>query len=385
MTVVDLRDRGGLWTLAPEGTPLVTDAEPGLDVLVLEVVGGHLSWGLLSDEVIPGAVLDDGDAAQDWLWAVYGESVALAVADGHPHALTARPELPELVTDLRRLAYAHWVTRWWPASTLDGIPALDAALLDSELAELTERCEMVLAGVDARGLDRTPATDVHELRPDVSGGGAGVDPADADRSTRLAPARPERRDDYALAAGGAVATDGVTVARGTGGWDWRRCPPGLLDASEQAVSWAVSRAAGVSTVRVSVVAAPDCREPVPAHLWPFARVRTEADTVRSSGRSGQPSASGQADIGATDRETTQDLLMALRLQGDSWVGSRELPKDAHAVKAVRVFVPGVGPNERFSDESEQRERIRHFARQRLTGAHGLPLLAAEAAAEDGDF
>src|SRR5690606_15489020 len=107
-----MRDRGGLWTLAPEGTPLVTDATPGLDVLVLEVIGGHLSWSLLSDEVIPGAVLDDVDAAQDWLWAVYGEPLALAVADDHPHSLTARPELPELVTDLRRLAYAHWVTRW---------------------------------------------------------------------------------------------------------------------------------------------------------------------------------------------------------------------------------------------------------------------------------
>lgn len=404
MGVVQVRDEGGLLALTPDGAPLVTDAAPGLDVLVLEVVGGHLSWSLHSDEALPGAVLDDRVAAQDWLWAVYGETVAVAVADDHPQTLTAEPAQPDLITDLRRLAYAHWVTRWWPASTIDAIPALDHELLATELAELTERCEMVAGGADAQvpyggrarsddhtsrldsGTDLTGTADPSITRE--SGSARTASPTSpASEPTR----REGRRADYALAAGGAVATGGLIVARGTGGWDWRRCPPGILDASEQAVTWEVSRAAGVSTVRVSVVAAPDCREPIPAHLRPVAYVGAVTGANRLAGQTNTPIpdlpdtgpavTSGGSDFGAP----TRPLAVALRLQGDSWVGHVQLPDGADSVVTVDVFVPGVGPADPPGDESAQRERIRGFARERLTGANGFPRLAAETAAEEGDF
>ena len=45
--------------------------------------------------------------------------------------------LPGSVDRLRRLALGHWLRRWWPASHRDGIAALDAALLDAEIALLT--------------------------------------------------------------------------------------------------------------------------------------------------------------------------------------------------------------------------------------------------------
>src|SRR5690606_23784921 len=110
----------------PPGAPTVLDPAPALDTLVLEVVGGHLSWSLLSGQRLPAAILHDPTAAQDWLWAIYGEAVALALDERPASAeLAAAPILPETASAARRLAYAHWASRWWPASTLDGIPALD--------------------------------------------------------------------------------------------------------------------------------------------------------------------------------------------------------------------------------------------------------------------
>ncbi|MGW4636101.1 hypothetical protein [Nocardia sp. NPDC004415] len=381
MTVVQVRDEGGLLVLTPGGAPLVTDAVPGLDVLVLEVVGGHLSWNLHADEALPGAVLDDRGAAQDWLWAVYGETVAVAVADDHPQTLTAEPAQPDLVTDLRRLAYAHWVTRWWPASTIDAIPALDHDLLTSELAALTERCEMVVGGADLTG-----TADPSLARE--SGSARTASPT----SPASEPARRAgRREDYALAAGGAMVAGGLVVARGTGGWDWRRCPPGILDASEQAVTWEVSRAAGVSTVRVSVVAAPDCREPIPTHLRPVGYVGAATGANRLAGQTNTPipdlpDTGPAVTSGGSDSDApTRTLAVALRSQGDSWVGHVQLPDGAESAVTVDVFVPGVGPADPPEDESAQRERIRDFARERLTGANGFPRLAAEAVAEEEDF
>ncbi|MFD4352721.1 hypothetical protein ACFWPX_09185 [Nocardia sp. NPDC058518] len=339
MTVVHLRHaEPGLLVIAPDGAPLVTDAAPGLDALVLEVVGGHLSWNLLDNELVPGAVLDDVEAAQDWVWAVYGEEVALAVADNHARALTAAPARPESAAALRRLAYAHWASRWWPASTVDGIPALDPRLLHEEIEVLTERCEMM---VDERS--REPVADVAET--------AEGDAESIGRSRG-------RAEDYALAAGGADSSDRLIVARGSGGWDWRRCPPGILDAGEKAVSWQVARAAGVSTVRVSVVAAPDCPRVVPDHLRPHAR-------VRSAGT---------------------EFTTPLHLSGDAWTGAVRIPGQSEISPEITVFVPGVGPADPV-DESAVRDRIRRFARLRLTEPTGEPRLSAEtdAAETDEDF
>ncbi|MDO3649433.1 hypothetical protein [Nocardia mangyaensis] len=378
MTTVRLRRAAhGLLTLAPDSAPLIIDESPGLDVLVLEVAGGHLSWSLLADQFLPAAVLDDRESAQDWLWAVYGEPVALAVADNHPQELTAAPARPELATSLRRLAYAHWVTRWWPASILDAVPALDAQLVDHEIAALTEACEMALGDPPASsdseqqgwpiesGTRQPAARRDGDGRADsgtqdgpgwMRGGAAAKGPASEQRA---------RAEDYALAAGGVEATrGGLVLARGSGGWDWRRCPPGIVDASEQAVSWQVTRAGGVSTVRVSVVAAPDCTRGVPEHLWPHARVT--APRVSDSG-------------GGSECYTAP-----LQLHGDAWIGTVQIPTASETGCAVTIFVPGVGPESTRGDESPMRARIRAYVRRRLAGNADDPLLIAEASAAGGD-
>jgi hypothetical protein len=372
MTVVHLRHaEPGLLVIAPERTPLVLDAVPGLDVLVLEVVGGHLSWSLFGDESVPAAVLDDVEAAQDWVWAVYGEEVASAVADNRLRALTAAPARPESAAALRRLAYAHWASRWWPASTLDAIPALDPRLLAEEIAALSERCEMMIDDADA-GLATEDIADGGGTAPNDRPGSGDFDLFDAPQGRGIegdsaAIGRTTgRAEDYALAAGGAESSDGLIVARGSGGWDWRRCPPGILDAGESAVSWQVTRAAGESTVRISVVASPDCRGTVPQHLRPHAWVA--------------PADAPPARTLSADAEFTTPL----HRRGDAWIGSVRTSGIPESPPEITIFVPGVGPADPPRDESGARDRIRRFARARLTEHPADQRLTAETAAAETD-
>ncbi|MEV5648645.1 hypothetical protein AB0L57_10385 [Nocardia sp. NPDC052254] len=321
--------------VTPAGAPNVLESAAGLDTLVLETAGGHLSWSLLAGQWVPAAALHDPVVAQDWLWAVYGEPVALAVAERTSGNLPAEPVLPDLVDSARRLAYAHWATRWWPTSSVDGIAALDRRLLDAEIAELTEACDPIVDGPDAQPpAVRTPFTE-------VTG----------------------QRQDYALAAG-ATASTGLILAAGTTGWDWRRCPPGILDASEHAVSWRLTHDSGSRTVRVEAVCAPDLTPGLPAHLWPHAHV--------------------------TAASATTDL--ALTRTGDTWSGTAGI--DADDIARVDVHVPGVGPSDSGTTDAEHgprgRQLIRDFAAHRLRAAPAtLPIavLRAEiaAAASDSDF
>ncbi|MEV6222623.1 hypothetical protein AB0M13_13325 [Nocardia fluminea] len=380
MTVVHLRRaEPGLLVIAPERAPLVIDAAPGLDVLVLEVVGGQLSWNLFDEESVPAAVLDDVEAAQDWVWAVYGEEVAAAVADDRPGPLTAVPARRAPAAALRRLAYAHWASRWWPASTLDGIPALDPRLLIEDIEALSEQCEMMVDGeidelsweLDAdASLGTADTFDGGGTAPGIGGSSSDLSDTSDGRGIEgdksLIGRTSGRAEDYALAAGGADTSDGLIVARGSGGWNWRRCPPGILDAGENAVSWQVTRAAGVSTVRVSVVASPDCRGTVPEHLRPHAWVRP-ADT---------PSAHTLS----PDAEFTTPL----HRQGDAWTGSVRLAGAPESSPEITIFVPGVGPADPPEDEAAARNRIRRFARARLTESAGDQRLTAETAAAETD-
>lgn len=290
-----------LWVIGPFGAPSVADADPGVDTAVLEVAGGHLAWSLTSGQRVPAATLHDLDTAQEWLWALYGAEVALA-ADAYtePVELPARPENPGLAAAVRRLAYAHWAARWWPASTVDGIPALDPALLDSEIAELTEFCESVVDGADA-----TMVT--------------GVDPDSAvGRDTGVREWTTSHPREYALAAGSNPADPGtgLVLDRGTTGWDWRYCTPGVVDASERAVSWELARSAGSTVVRVHAVAAPGVPADLPGHLRPHAFIRTP---------------DGLADV-------------ALVLSGDVWSGEAGVPADS--VQEIEIRVPGVGSGSR---------------------------------------
>ncbi|MFF1420152.1 hypothetical protein [Streptomyces sp. NPDC058280] len=377
--------------LDPDGSgggsaPNVLDSAPGVDVAVLDVAGGHLTWSVLALEAAPAAVLDDVDLAQEWVWAVYGERVALALADtgeavteAEPAQAVAEaeaaPALPGLVASARRLAFAHWAARWWPASVIDSIPALDERLLDQDIGDLTEECDLLFAARETTD-SHPPVRSYADTHADAD---SDVD-ADADADADVTP----RATDYALAAGPASATadpeGGLTLARGTGGSDWRRYPPGLVDASERAVSWVVVRADARTTVTVTVVAAPG---PPPAHplLTPRAAVSGTAD---------------QLDFG-------------LRLVADSWLGDAPFdtagaggPDPCGAGLAVDIYLPGFGTPGPPDDPAAQeavRARVRDLARSRLararasgTSAGGSAdgpgsLLRAEiaAASDDTDF
>ncbi|MGO4615302.1 hypothetical protein AB4305_12610 [Nocardia sp. 2YAB30] len=336
---VRIRHRDGLWIIAADGAPTVLDSAPGIDVLVLEVTGGHLAWSLLGGQVTPAAVIDDRTLAQDWIWAVFGAEVALALDEftGGEKEFTAAPALPELAARAWRLGYAHWAARWWPASTLDGIAPLDAQLLADEIAALSEECELIVDGADAPLVEEREVADV-----------------------------PARAEDYALAAGLATAAHGeLVLASGTGGWNWRRCPPGLLDASEHAVSWAVVREAGSTIVRVHAVAAPLSPTDTPPHLHPRAVVRTATD--------------------AAEVPLTRD--------GEVWNASTTAPAGAQSGVTVDIYVPGVGVDEPEPDAATRREQVRELVTARLRRTADAPdnpvdaplLAEIAAAASDSDF
>lgn len=336
----------GIWIIAPEGAPTVLDDTAAIDVLVLEVVGGHLSWSLLAGQTIPAAVIDDVELAQDWLWAVYGERIAVAIADTESGETEftdeAEPVVPELVAAAWRLGFAYWAARWWPASTIDGITPLDDQLLDQEISTLRAACEMLIDDDEQAPDDETAPSDVIAF-VEIS----------------------SRAEDYALAAGGGAdrPAGALSLARGTGGWDWRRCPPGLIDASERAVSWESTRSSGTTTVRVTAVAAPQLGSDAPAHLHPRAFITTPVGTAEAE----------------------------LELVGDLWTGAVTTPSDS--VSTVDVYVPGVSaPGEPELGGFEVRRQIRELAAARLRRAAAAddavdaPLLAEiAAAASDSDF
>jgi len=328
--------------VGPDGSPAVGEGPAPLDAAVLEVSGGYLGWSVLAGQRFPVAVIDDADTAQEWIWAVYGAGIALAVDEfgGAPVELPPDPGLPALVDTARKLGYAHWAARWWPASTLDGITPLDELLLDAEIATLTAECDLLVDGADAI----IPIVDDRLDGPAQRPGAA-------------------RAEDYALAAGPVTAADALVLARGVGGWDWRRCPPGLVDASERALSWEVRRRSGATTIRITAVAAPRLRTAVPPHLHPHAVVRTPAATAAAE----------------------------LILTGDTWTAEAPAPAQAESGVTVEILMPGVGtPETADLDGARIRRQLREFAVARLRTAAQDPgddLLLAEiaAAATDTDF
>jgi hypothetical protein len=237
---------------------------------VLEISGAVLSWTVDEPSTDPQITFTDVSRA-DWLWQVLGESghhaLASAVGDAAPHDaqavdLTGVHVLPGSLDPLRRLAFGHWLRRWWPASHRDGIAALDAALLDAEIAILT-------AGAEDFFSDDTFDSDVAEiLRPHVAALGAHVHEGDprivelvakcADLADEVGIAfdtapQPSRRDDYALAAGGETGrTASTTVASGVGSVQWSAVPAGIFDAAEDTVDWSIEAADETATASVRV-------------------------------------------------------------------------------------------------------------------------------------
>ena len=90
-----------------------------------------------------------------------------ALADRTPEAgqivdVAGVEPLPDALGPLRRLAVGHWLRRWWPASSRDGIVALDSAVLDGEIALLTAAAQDYFD-------DETLDSDVAELLDATSG------------------------------------------------------------------------------------------------------------------------------------------------------------------------------------------------------------------------
>ncbi|AHH97235.1 hypothetical protein [Kutzneria albida] len=330
---------------------------------VLDVAGAVLSWPDVTDLGVPDAEIEDVADAQQWIWAVYGEPVALAVqacASGEIAEASVESEQTGLGRLVARLAYGHWAARWWPASRIDAIPALAEDLLGLELAALTHECqqlftdspeaaelieqhqgalepliqwwraggssaaERVLRSIDeaadAAGLDGEP---LRQLRSALDGPG----------TTELAASFPTQ-EDFALAAGEPGTGTGRVVVSGVGVNDWRRYPPGFVDAAEDAVTWAV-RAVGARR-RIEILAAAGEVEPAPG-VRLAAEVRVDASPV-------------------------ERVVLA---RGDAeWTGGAEVPATSSSQVDVGVLLPGFDPGS-SEDGRAERAAVRELARRRL--------------------
>lgn len=369
-----------------DGTIRISDGrdDNGPDFIraVLDVAGGVLLWPDVAALGLPAADVYDARRAQQWVWAFYGERAAVAVhacAAGRADELRVPAEVTGLAHTAARLAFGHWAARWWPASYLDRIPALAPDLLGLELAALTYQCQQMFdefsdddrvgelidehqaaldplvrwwrtvpgetglarsidgvlrlidAAADSVGLDGEA---LRALQSTLGQTAAGVSAASVELATLFA-----RRGDYALAAGDPGVTGGRLIARGLGVNDWRRYPPGFVDAAEDAVSW-VTRAIGARRqIEVGVVA---------GVLPPAGGVLLAAE-ARVAG-------------GATNR-------IPLERRDDLWTGRIDLDIPATGDARIELgvllpgFDPGAGGNGRV-----HRDAVRTLARRRLAAA-----------------
>ncbi len=334
-------------------------------VAVLEVSGAVLSWVVDDPVGADAAEITFTDPARaDWLWRVVGESghVALLSAVEEAQEITGVDFTPGSMAPLRRLALGHWLRRWWPASQRDGIPALDRALLDVEVALLTVGAQgfftddtldsdvAELLSPHAAALMGHVRTDDARVRDLVRAGSelaeeVGLDgrawmelavAVDDSRSGRTAPTG--YRDDYALAAGTDGAPSTGAIGRGLTSINWGAVPPGIFDAAEDTVDWRVesSGPAVVAVVRAAVIG-PDPATDIAVRL-----------------QSGDVAGAGALD--ASGRATVR-LVDARR---------REVAESAawnHDWQATSVVVGAPIPE--ASEPREARDRVRGWVRARL--------------------
>ena len=352
----------GLWATGPVTAPAPL-------VAVLEVSGAVLSWTIDEPPSATQITFTDPSRA-DWLWRVLGESGHVALASAVRAAeqpvepstieLTGVDIVPGSVDPLRRLAMGRWLRRWWPASRRDGIPGLDRALLDVEVALLTAVAQDFFT-------DDTLDSDVAELLAphapalimhvrdddarirDLARAGArladevGVDGIGwaelyvaLDDSSAVLDTPTGRRDDYALAAGaGAGSWGAAAVSRGVASINWGAVPPAIFDAAENTVDWAVEVAGTrvVAIVRAAVIG-PDPPTGVP--------VRVRSGVVAGSG---SLDADGHATLPLVE---PQDRLLTESAAWDQdWTNA------------------SVTIGAQVAESPEMRERVRRWARARL--------------------
>ncbi|MFL1440103.1 hypothetical protein [Nocardiopsis protaetiae] len=374
MTDVEITAVEGGVTVAVVDRPA---APPVFASSVVDAEGGLLTWPDVTTTDLPDAHLDDVSAAQGWLWDLYGPDTARAVAAAGTAPVRVPADPGDLARPLAALALGHWAARWWPASRLDGVPALDTDLLGLELAALAHRCHRALppdtaaelllehrAGIGAL-LDEAPPGLAAALAALADSEGLAGEDLDALLGAAAAPAAPPRADDYALAAGPGTPRHARTLARGHGANDWCRYPAGFVDAAENAVSWAVHARGAQRAIEVHAVMGPLRASAHPA-----------ADVVPRPGAA--------------------PVRVPLAPDGDAWTGTADLDLPATAAPAPRVAVllPGFDPGPSGPGAAATRDRLRALAARRIDLARGAPAgpgepppFAAEvrAARADEDF
>jgi hypothetical protein len=351
----------GVWTTGP----LMADIPL---VAVLEVSGAVLSWPVDTPGAPPRVAFTDVTRA-DWLWRVVGETGHAALLDAltAPATAVAPLDVPgvemsaDAVSALRRLALGHWLRRWWPASRVDGLADLDRAVLDGELAVLTAAAEDFFTDdtVDSDAAELlAPHLDELGIRAQLGdprlaelgaacaelAGDLGIAAAVGDRVAG-------RRDDYALVAGTSGGPAAGPIARGTGPVAWSAVPPGVFDATENAVSWSVHAVADAVTAEVRTVLLGD-RSPAGIP------VTVSSGTV---GGAGVLDGSGRA-------------ALTLRRDGATLAETAAWDHDWQAT----VVTVGAGA----AESPDARDRVRRFARARLDGTAADAFLAEVLAAED---
>jgi hypothetical protein len=350
----------GLWTTGPEPAP------PPLTA-VLEVSGAVFSWTVDDVAGEPQIVVTDLDRA-DWLWRLVGGqghdtlAAALLVGDGAATVEVPGVEIsPAALAPLRRLAVGHWLRRWWPASRRDGIADLDADLLDGELAVLTAAAHEFFDDdafdadvADLLGAHIGPleaAVEHHDSRVSALARACVELAEDSGVPVAVAAEPARRRDDYALAAAGPTDSAVGAIARGRSSVQWSAVPPGIFDAAEDTIDWAVRADDG----RVSAV--------VTADIWGAQSPAGIAVRIRAGGVDG---------AGSLDPEGHATVALF-----DGAAAATEDAAWGHDWSAASVLV---GAD--VAETRQARERARAFARQRLSGpaadAYLAEILAAEA-------
>lgn len=353
----------GSWTAGPA----VSEAPA---VAVLEVSGAVLAWTVDGPTDAASTRLTVTDvAAADWLWRVMGpvsHAAVVAGADSTEFSLA-----PNAFEPLRRLAIGHWLRRWWPESRRDGIPPLDRALLDGELAVLTEATQEFFTedtlDSDVEGLLAPHRTALLALErhgdPRVAElARACVDLAE-DAGAWLAmnttvphmDSDPRRREDYALAAGGGVNRTPGVIAQGVGSIDWASVPSGTFDAADHTIEWSVAAADGsvLATVRVALAGAASARG-VDVRL-----------------HSGDVSGSGMLDANGTG-------AFALARGVDQPLTENQAWDHDWSASTVGIGAKGTGGS------GALRQRVRAYARARLARP-GPDAFLAEIMAAESDY
>ena len=354
----------GLWTTGPA-------VPAGPSAAVLELSGAVLAWTV--DDPAASLTMTITDVAEaEWLWRVLGEDghvaflAAIDDADARGAAqlevATVQPA-PDALTALRRLAFGHWLRRWWPASARAGIVALDTAVLDGEVALLT------VAAQDYFAEDTFDSGVADLLRPHLPTLTALVQSGDP-RAGELAAACLEladdvgaaqfgvvaaptsgRRDDYALAAGGTAGQrTREPIASGVDSVNWAAVPPGLFDAADRTVDWAIDVSGGAPEVTVRVAAS------------------AAVDGIAVRLRSGSHMAAGEL---TSDGRAT--LALASMTEDQAW--GHDWSATTISVGAD-IAVP--------SDAADTRNRLRDFARARLARP-GPDAFLAEVLASESDY